>query len=406
MHSKLRNGGSKGRGGRGGVMEPNTAKLTTGNAGVNALSSGNNASCAAATIGSNNTPSTSPIAFLPPRGEKRKSKDESSSGHAAGNNSSGVGFIAGGSSLAVSSNATIGNNVISQTSESTGKCSDNVLNTGSNNGGCNHGMMASETQYEIAGSVAELNVIVGGAGISVGKKSKVSTSPGAISPVLLECPEQDCSKKYKHANGLKYHQSHAHGGSASSMDEDSLQAPESPQPTKTPPPIPVISQLGAAVGMCSGSQPNLQAGKLLLNAESSTLTVSNNSELVLALSTTTTIAGDQNSSNPTAVSSTAIVSTVQSGSSSCIATSSSQLPQQSIVSQPTQTMLITAAQATCNTILSKNDGESSAALQPSRTPVDQIGPKTNTSVLNDDIDSNGCDIGIVSLHGEKLSLFL
>lgn len=30
-------------------------------------------------------------------------------------------------------------------------------------------------------------------------------------PVLLECPEPNCSKKYKHINGLKYHQSHAHG---------------------------------------------------------------------------------------------------------------------------------------------------------------------------------------------------
>ncbi|KAL4228171.1 hypothetical protein ACF0H5_013605 [Mactra antiquata] len=28
----------------------------------------------------------------------------------------------------------------------------------------------------------------------------------------LECPEPNCSKKYKNANGLKYHQSHAHSG--------------------------------------------------------------------------------------------------------------------------------------------------------------------------------------------------
>lgn len=33
------------------------------------------------------------------------------------------------------------------------------------------------------------------------------------SPVLIECPEPNCSKKYKHINGLKYHQSHAHIGS-------------------------------------------------------------------------------------------------------------------------------------------------------------------------------------------------
>lgn len=55
--------------------------------------------------------------------------------------------------------------------------------------------------------------------------SKKVKAPCAVSPVLLECPEQDCSKKYKHANGLRYHQSHAHG--SGSMDEDT-QLPESP----------------------------------------------------------------------------------------------------------------------------------------------------------------------------------
>lgn len=55
-----------------------------------------------------------------------------------------------------------------------------------------------------------------------GKKTKVVTTPATPSgspppsPVLLECPEPNCSKKYKHINGLKYHQSHAHG----SVDDD------------------------------------------------------------------------------------------------------------------------------------------------------------------------------------------
>lgn len=43
---------------------------------------------------------------------------------------------------------------------------------------------------------------------------------------MIECPEQDCSKKYKHANGLKYHQSHAHGTNFSAEDE--LVPPDSP----------------------------------------------------------------------------------------------------------------------------------------------------------------------------------
>jgi hypothetical protein len=67
------------------------------------------------------------------------------------------------------------------------------------------------------------------------KKPKGVASPCAISPVLLECPEQDCSKKYKHANGLKYHQSHAHG-IISNADDDSLTAPDSPSQRSQSPP--------------------------------------------------------------------------------------------------------------------------------------------------------------------------
>ncbi|KAI1301664.1 Zinc finger protein [Halotydeus destructor] len=36
----------------------------------------------------------------------------------------------------------------------------------------------------------------------------------ATSPILIECPEPNCNKKYKHINGLKYHQTHAHGDAA------------------------------------------------------------------------------------------------------------------------------------------------------------------------------------------------
>ncbi|ELT87194.1 hypothetical protein CAPTEDRAFT_221888 [Capitella teleta] len=39
-------------------------------------------------------------------------------------------------------------------------------------------------------------------------------SPRPETPVLIECPEPNCSKKYRHINGLKYHQSHAHKNSA------------------------------------------------------------------------------------------------------------------------------------------------------------------------------------------------
>jgi hypothetical protein len=65
------------------------------------------------------------------------------------------------------------------------------------------------------------------------KKPKTTASPCAVSPVLLECPEQDCSKKYKHANGLKYHQSHAHG-TILNAEEDSNLVPDSPQDSIEP----------------------------------------------------------------------------------------------------------------------------------------------------------------------------
>jgi hypothetical protein len=62
--------------------------------------------------------------------------------------------------------------------------------------------------------------------------------------VLLECPEPNCSKKYKHINGLKYHQSHAHGSvddddtkdvtSMSENDESNIEAPSPATPVKSP----------------------------------------------------------------------------------------------------------------------------------------------------------------------------
>lgn len=171
VHSKLRNGGAKGRGGRTatttGTSSNTTNTTTTTTATTN--SSSNSSS------NSSNTPSSSPTpAFLPPRNEKRKSKDESPP----------------------------------------------PLNGD------------TETTKSLINPVTGLNVQIST------KKCKTTTIPCAISPILLECPEQDCSKKYKHANGLRYHQSHAHG--SGSMDEDSQQEPESPRmaPPTTPSPAP------------------------------------------------------------------------------------------------------------------------------------------------------------------------
>uniref|UniRef100_A0AAQ6IG25 C2H2-type domain-containing protein n=1 Tax=Anabas testudineus TaxID=64144 RepID=A0AAQ6IG25_ANATE len=40
------------------------------------------------------------------------------------------------------------------------------------------------------------------------------------SPVLIDCPHPNCNKKYKHINGLKYHQAHAHNDEDVRLDQD------------------------------------------------------------------------------------------------------------------------------------------------------------------------------------------
>ena len=57
--------------------------------------------------------------------------------------------------------------------------------------------------------------------------SSTAVSPPALSPQLIECPEPNCSKKYKHINGLKYHQNHAHNNSTASNNSNSSDATES-----------------------------------------------------------------------------------------------------------------------------------------------------------------------------------
>ncbi|NXF72096.1 ZN608 protein, partial [Sclerurus mexicanus] len=43
-----------------------------------------------------------------------------------------------------------------------------------------------------------------------GKTETNFLDQGCSSPVLIDCPHPNCNKKYKHINGLRYHQAHAH----------------------------------------------------------------------------------------------------------------------------------------------------------------------------------------------------
>ncbi|CAH0394057.1 unnamed protein product [Bemisia tabaci] len=65
--------------------------------------------------------------------------------------------------------------------------------------------------------------------------SNGSGSPPPTSPVLLECPEPNCSKKYKNINGLKYHQSHAHGGSTDENEDKEMTSLSENEEVPSPP---------------------------------------------------------------------------------------------------------------------------------------------------------------------------
>ncbi|XP_042329159.1 zinc finger protein 609 isoform X2 [Sceloporus undulatus] len=69
------------------------------------------------------------------------------------------------------------------------------------------------------------------------------------SPILIDCPHPNCSKKYKHINGLKYHQAHAHtdDDSKPEADGDSEYGEE--------------SSLPADLGSCNGASSS-QKGSL------------------------------------------------------------------------------------------------------------------------------------------------
>ncbi|XP_023692297.1 zinc finger protein 608 isoform X2 [Paramormyrops kingsleyae] len=43
-----------------------------------------------------------------------------------------------------------------------------------------------------------------------GKSDTSFLDQGCSSPTLIDCPHPNCNKKYKHINGLRYHQTHAH----------------------------------------------------------------------------------------------------------------------------------------------------------------------------------------------------
>ncbi|XP_040198873.1 zinc finger protein 609 isoform X2 [Rana temporaria] len=56
--------------------------------------------------------------------------------------------------------------------------------------------------------------------LSTIKVEPVALERNCSSPILIDCPHPNCNKKYKHINGLKYHQAHAHTDDDSKPEAD------------------------------------------------------------------------------------------------------------------------------------------------------------------------------------------
>ncbi|XP_055705060.1 mucin-19 isoform X2 [Phlebotomus papatasi] len=174
VHSKLRNCGAKGRGGQ--RLSTTTATNSSPVSTVSTTSASISTTTTSTSCGSGGSSSNSGSQPMSPvsRHDKRKSRDEAE-----------------------------------------------PASTGASSGGTGTpGTPNADSTQNIINPLTGLNVQIST------KKCTITRCP--VSPVLLECPEQDCNKKYKNPIGLKYHQSHAHGGFVS-MDEESPPSPESPQ---------------------------------------------------------------------------------------------------------------------------------------------------------------------------------
>lgn len=66
-------------------------------------------------------------------------------------------------------------------------------------------------------------------GIVADESCPLTVSSPAQSPQYIECPQPNCSKKYKHLNGLKYHQNHAHNNA----DEENSNQAEAEESSNT-----------------------------------------------------------------------------------------------------------------------------------------------------------------------------
>lgn len=192
--------------------------------------------------------------------------------------------------------------------------------------------------------------------------------------MLLECPEQDCSKKYKHANGLKYHQSHAHGA-AGSMDEDSQQLPESPrgappttpspapatpQPSNSEPPTPPAQSPGPPVSITQSSSVSSPSANIVSTVSTSVIAAA-----AAAVTATITVAGLSTAAiTSTANSSSTLLTTITSTTTTTATTTT--VSSGIVVS-------VTSSVASTTNLLTPSTQQSAAATVATPTPPLVVG---------------------------------
>ncbi|CAH1797104.1 unnamed protein product [Owenia fusiformis] len=130
-----------------------------------------------------------------------------------------------------------------------------------------------------------------------------ATAPPEPSPGpggLIECPEKNCNKKYKHINGLRYHQTHAHLNSTAATEvETEDKGDDERVPTPSPQPSP---QPKSTTTTSSSNKTPTSAAKTVQKSEtqekkSETTTVTSQSQSTPGSATTGKPNQDTNSAN-------------------------------------------------------------------------------------------------------------
>uniref|UniRef100_S4RQE7 Zinc finger protein 608 n=1 Tax=Petromyzon marinus TaxID=7757 RepID=S4RQE7_PETMA len=87
-------------------------------------------------------------------------------------------------------------------------------------------------------------------------QSYKTPSSSASSPALIDCPHPNCNKKYRHINGLKYHQAHAHLKNENKQEDGNDNEDKSTESEHSSSPVKLkgCDLNGSSVSLSNGSQ--------------------------------------------------------------------------------------------------------------------------------------------------------